>query len=190
MREFEIFGQGEHYHRQRRMRKSFLLILYGGLFGALAFMLLTKNDFFLFIFLVAVSSIINYYTNITTIRFNPAPEVFSSLLITRLYSLNASLALLFIPTLFIDFYTARLDKDTFISIILTGLINYFMFLFPQLDFVIFGIILVTVKFIAGLIINMAIDISPQEIVFEHVLGFVSNIILFLAFGQIVMNLFV
>jgi hypothetical protein len=189
MREFEISEQGEHYHKRKRMKRGILVILYGGLLGALTFMVLTKNAFFLYLFLMVVSSIINYHTNITTIRFNPAPEVFSSLIITKLFSLNAALVFLFIPTLFIDFYTARLDIDTFISIIFTAFISLLLSLFPSLDFVVFGIFLITVKFVSGLLINMAMDISPQEIVFEHVLGFVSNIVLMLAFGQIVLALF-
>ena len=56
-------------------------------------------------------------------------------------------------------------------------------------FVVLGIILITVKSVLGLVINMAMDISPQELLFEHVLGYVSNLLIFLAFGSFFINIF-
>jgi hypothetical protein len=189
MREMQISKRNEIYVAKKELPKKILYLIIGAIFVLLIFTLITKNKLLLFLFLTSFSAIVNYLTNLPTIRFNPDPEVFASLLITRLVGFPYALFMLLIPTLFVDIYTARLDKDTLISLILTILINYVMSIF-SIDFVIIGLILVTIKFLVGLAINMVLDISPSEILFEHVLGFLTNIILFLSFGAIIHNFFI
>jgi hypothetical protein len=150
---------------------------------------LTKSHFFLLLFLTILSTIVNYQTNMTSIRINPQPEVFAGLIIAKVMGFGYAAVVLLIPTLFIDIYTARLDKDTIISLVLTLLISFIISKIMPLGFVFFSVILVTLKFIAGLLTNMALDISPQEILFEHVLGFVVNIILIMAFGNFFYDVF-
>lgn len=175
---------------QRMAKKHHLFFIYAMVIGLLLFTVISKNPLLLFLLVTLFCSIINYHTNMTTIRFNPDPEVFFSLLLTRSIGLEYGLVMLLVPTLFIDIYTARLDIDTLVSFILTIIINFMMSFFPLVNFAVLGVILVTFKFITGLIINLAIDISPQEIFFEHVLGFVSNMLMFLAFGNMLLNLVV
>jgi len=189
MREIEIAERTRKYKERIPIKDEIIYSGYGAALALLIFVLLTKEKIFLFLFVTLVSLLINYQTNMHTIRFNPDPEVFSSLMLTRLLGFHYSLLMLAIPTLLVDVYTARFDKDTLISLILTILINYVMSIFPLINFVVLGIILVTIKFIAGLAINLALDISPQEILFEHVLGYVCNIIIFLAFGSFFINIF-
>ncbi|MFH2021648.1 MAG: hypothetical protein ABIJ34_09665 [archaeon] len=189
MRELEIAAKGEHYHRREKIRKKLLIVISLAIIGILVFTILTKNIFFLFIFLTLLSTVINYQTNLMTIRLSTAPEVFSSLLITRVIGLNAAIIMLFIPTLFVEIYTGRLDKDTLIFLVLTGVINIIMSFVPGVGFVVMGMLLITLRFVSGLLINMALGISPQEILFEHILGYVSNVIMFLAFGSFLIGVF-
>lgn len=152
--------------------------------------MISKNPLFLFLLVTMISSVINYHTNMTTIRFNPAPEIFFSLFLTRVTGLGYGLFMLLVPILFIDIYTARLDADTFVSLILTIFINFIMAMFSNVNFAVLGIILVTFKFVTGLVINLSMNISVQEIFFEHVLGFITNMLVFLSFGNIILNLFI
>ncbi len=189
MREAEQAKRNIKYKERKPIPHKYIIIGYVVILALLLFSIFAKNKFLLFLFVMIFSTIFNYQTNMTTIRFNPDPEVFSSLIITKLLGFNYALFMLFLPTLFVDIYTARLDKDTFISFVLTIAINYFMHITKGVNFVVFGIILVTIKFVVGLIANMLLDISPQEIIFEHVLGFVSNLLFFLTFGARLIRLF-
>ena len=171
------------------IKNHHLYFIYSVFIALLIFTMILKNYLLLFLLVTLLSSIINYHTNMTTIRFNPSPEVFLSLLLTRVAGLPYGLFMLLVPTLFIDVYTARLDVDTFISLLLTVFINFIMSIFPTVNFMVMGIILVTLKFITGLVINLSLDISIQEIFFEHVFGFITNMLVFMAFGNIILNLF-
>lgn len=188
MRDFDIAREGYKYKPRKKLSKKVLRIIYVLIFILFLVAISTKNKLMLFFFVTSFATIINYITNIQTIRYNPNPEVFFSLLLTRAIGFQYTLFMLFIPTLFVDIYTARMDKDTFISFVFTVLINYVMS-GSNMNFVVLGIILVSAKFVIGLIINVLINISPQEIFFEHVLGFVTNIIVFLSFGAVILNLF-
>ncbi|MBN2368643.1 hypothetical protein JXC34_06490, partial [Candidatus Woesearchaeota archaeon] len=189
MREAEIDERHKRYKEKKPLSKEAIIGLYVIIGAIFLFILLTKNRLLLFLFVTMFSAIVNYQTNIPTIRFNPDPEVFCSLLITRLMGFPYAAIMLLLPTLFVDMYTARLDKDTFISLLLTLAINYAMWKLPFMDFVVFGVILVTIRFAIGLVINVALDVAPHEILFEHVLGFVSNVIIFLSFGSFFLHLF-
>ncbi len=189
MREAEIAKRSEKYVERKPIKQSVLNMGYVILALLLVFTILTKNSFFLFLFLTVFSTIVDYQTNMVAIRFNPQPEVFSSLMIAKFIGFPAALIMLLIPTLFVDIYTARLDKDTFISTLLTVIICYLMASFNFFSFTIFAVILVTIKFIANLALNLLLDISLPEILFEHVLGFIVNIIFFLAFGNFFYLLF-
>jgi len=190
MREFEASEKYKKYTKERKLSKKTLFGLYMVVLVLFLLTILTKNNLMLFLFVIIFTSIVNYHTNVQTIRFNPALEVILSLLITRVMGLSWSLVMIFIPILLIDAYTARLDKDTFISLFFTGLINVIMSLLPTVNFIILALILIVVKFLAGLLANMALDISPQEMLFEHLLGFITNIIFVLSFGQILIYLFI
>jgi len=176
------------YHEEKHLTKKQLIMAYSaiGIFFILS--VLTKWHIILFLFVTTASVIINYHTSLMTIRINPDPEVFSSLLITHFMGVHYAIIFLLGPILFTDFYTARLDKDTFVSFILTLVICAAMPYVP-LKFAMAGAILVVIKFIVGLIIHIAIDIELEEIMFEHVLGFVINLLLFLAFGSFFEKLF-
>ncbi len=189
MREAEIATRHRKYKEKKPLSKEQIIILYGAILFLFIFAIITKFKFLLFLFVTAVSAIINYQTNLPTIRFNPDPEVFFSLLITKIIGFKYALVMLFVPTLFVDTYTARIDKDSFISLMLCVLINYVLSKFPQFGFVWFAIVLVTIKFVVGLILNAMLDISPQEIIFEHVLGFFTNVIVLLSFGSFFLTLF-
>ena len=182
--------QRKHWKYSKKFSREPALVGYIFLAVLLVFTMISKNPLLLFLMVTLFCSIINYQTNITTVRINPEPELFFSLLLTRVIGLKYSLIMLLIPTLFIDIYTARLDKDTFVSFILTIIINHIMYIFPTFNFLILGVTLVSIKFIAGLMINMAMNISIQEIFFEHIIGFVINLLTFLAFGNIILNLFI
>lgn len=188
MREHEIAVRTHKYKQKKPIPKKYIIGGYIVLAVLFLFAVITTNKLLLFLFVTFFSSIVNYQTNITTIRFNPDPEVFFSLLLTKVMGFQYAFIMLVIPTLFIDIYTARLDKDTFISTILAIIICYLMSI-VKYNFVTLGIILVTIKFILGLILNAILDISPQEILFEHVLGFITNIVVFLAFGNLLLRLF-
>ena len=166
-----------------------MYFIYSVIIALLVFTMFSKNHLLLFLLVTWISSMINYHTNMTTIRFNPSPEIFFSLFLTRVAGLGYGLFMLLVPLLFIDIYTARLDIDTFVSLLLNIIINFIMSMFPTVNFVVLGIILVTFKFVTGLIINMSLEISIQEIFFEHVLGYITNMIFFMAFGNIILNLF-
>ena len=142
----------------------------------------------MFLFVTAFSSIVNYQTNLQTIRFNPDPEVFAAFLLTRVTSFGWAVFFLFVPTLLVDLYTARLDKDTFISIFVTAAMCFLMSII-NVNFVVLGIILVTIRFIIMLGVGLMLDVAPHEILFEHVLGFLVNIVLFLSFGAFFSGLF-
>lgn len=174
---------------QYLIRHNHLYFIYVITFSLLIFTMLSKNHLLLFLFVTLISSVINYHTNMTTMRFNPAPEIFFSLFLTRIAGLGYGLFMLLVPLLFIDIYTARLDIDTFVALLLTVLINFIMSIFPGVNFVVLGIILITLKFITGLFINLALEISVQEILCEHVLGFITNMVFIMAFGNILLNLF-
>lgn len=174
---------------QKLIQNNHLYFIYIVVLALLIFTMLSKNHLLLFLLVTLLSSVINYHTNMTTMRFNPAPEIFFSLFLTRVAGLGYGLFMLLVPLLFIDIYTARLDIDTFVALILTVLINLIMSIFPTMNFVVLGIILITFKFITGLFINLALDISIQEILFEHVLGFITNMMFIMAFGNILLNLF-
>jgi hypothetical protein len=189
MRENEISERSERYKEKKPFPRYYLYIFYVVIFLLLAFTVLFQNKIFFFIFLATFCTIVNYQTNMTSIRFNPQPEVFSSLIITKVVGLNYALAMLLLPTLFVDVYTARLDKDTFISLILTAAICFLLDKFMAFGFLFTCILLVTLKFVIGLIINMLLETSPQEILFEHILGFAANIVFFLAFGTFFYGLF-
>jgi hypothetical protein len=189
MREEEISIRTERYKESKPLSKISIIAGYIIVALLLVFTVLTKNHFFLLLFLTSLSAIVNYQTNMTAIRINPQPEVFAGLVITKLLGFGYAAAVLFITTIVIDIYTARLDKDTIISMVLTLIISFIISKVMPIGFVFFAIILITLKFIAGLLINLALEISPQEILFEHVLGFVMNVILFLAFGNFVYSAF-
>jgi len=185
MREHEISVRTSKYKQKKPIPMKYIIIGYSFVALLFLFAVITTNKMILFLFVTFFSSLVNYQTNVTTIRFNPDPEVFFGLLLTRVMGFQYALVMLLLPTLFIDIYTARLDKDTAILAIavcyVMSILNY--------NFVAVGIILVTIKFIIGLVLNAILDISPQEIMFEHVLGFITNMVVFLAFGDLLLNLF-
>ena len=176
------------YEEKKPIEKHIVLILYGLAAGLFLLTIITKIQFFLFLFVTAFSSIVNYQTNLQTIRFNPDPEVFAAFLLTRVTSLGWAVFFLFVPTLLVDLYTARLDKDTFISIFVTAAMCYLMSVIGM-NFVVLGIILVTVRFLIMLGVSFSLGIAPHEILFEHVLGFLVNLVLFLSFGAFFSGLF-
>jgi hypothetical protein len=175
--------------KKRKPRARRNIIGYLAIGFLLAFTLITKSHIILLLFLTFASAIINYETNMTPIRFNPQPEVFASLLLTKVMGFEYAVLMLILPTLIVDIYTARLDIDTFISLILTIIICYIISNYMLFSFVAFAILLVTIKFIIGLLFNILYKISIEEIIFEHILGYMANLILFLAFGTIFYNLF-
>lgn len=189
MREAEIATRDEKYTEKKHLTKKGILLGYVITGALLIFTVITKNLLFLFLFVTVFSTIINYQTNLKSLRFNPQPEVFSSLLLAKVIGFHASLLMLLIPTLIVDLYTARLDKDTFLSIISTLAISYIMAEYAIFSFLVMAIILVSIKFIVNLVIGLVLDISPVELLFEHVLGFIANIVMFLAFGNFFMSLF-
>jgi hypothetical protein len=189
MRESEIADRNEKYVKKKPIPRNLLVLGYILIAVLLLFTLLTKNHLFLFLFLAVISTVINYETGMATIHPNFAPEVFSSLLIAKLIGFHAALLMLIVPTFIVDLYTARLDKDTLFSNLLTLVICFVMATFNIMGFLFFGILLVTVRFVVGLLINLAIDISPEELLFEHVVSFIANILLFLVFGNVLLNLF-
>lgn len=184
----DISKQQDVYEEKKPIEKHIVLILYA-LVGILFLLtVLTKIPFFLFLFVTAFSSIVNYQTNMQTIRFNPDPEVFAAFLLTRVTSFGWALFFLFVPTLLVDLYTARLDKDTFISIFVTAAMCFLMSVIGA-NFVVLGIILVTIRFIVMLGVGLMLDVAPHEILFEHVLGFFVNVVMFLSFGAFFYGLF-
>jgi hypothetical protein len=189
MRESEIADRNEKYEKRKPLPRNLLLFGYILIGVLLLFTILTKNLLFLFLFLTFISTFINYETNMATIHPNFAPEVFSGLLAAKLVGFHAAFIMLILPTFIVDLYTARLDKDTFISNVITLVICFIMATFNTMGFLFFGILLVTARFLLGLVINLAIDISPEELIFEHVASFISNILLFLVFGNALLSLF-
>jgi hypothetical protein len=189
MRESEIAERDEKYEKRKPLPRRLLTVGYILIGILLLFTFLTKNLFLLFLFLTLISTFINYETNMATIHPNFAPEVFSGLLAAKLVGFHAAFVMLILPTFLVDLYTARLDKDTLISNILTIMICFVMSTFNILGFLFFGLLLVTARFVVGLIINLAIDISPEEMLFEHVASFISNILLFLVLGNALYALF-
>jgi len=177
------------YKKRKPIPKKYLITSYILIAFVFAFSLLTKNKFLLFIFVTFFSTLINYQTNLPTIRFNPDPEVFFGLLIARVIGFRQAVIMLFVPTLIVDCYTYRLDKDTFVSYFLTAAICYIMAQNPGSNFVELGIILVTARFILGLFLNIIMKIVIHEIVFEHILGYVNNLIIFFIFGEFLIGLF-
>jgi hypothetical protein len=190
MREAEIAERTEKYKEKKPVAKIYLYIFYAVILLLLVFTVIFQNKLFFFLFLTAFSTIVNYHTNMSSIRFNPQPEVFSGLLITKVAGLNYAIAMLLVPTLFVGVYTARLDKDTFISLIFTIAACFIIDRFMIFGFLFTSLLLVTLKFVLALILNFILETSPQEILFEHVLGFISNIIAFLAFGNFFYYLFI
>ncbi len=189
MREVEISIRDERYKEKAPLPKIILMISYVTVIVLLIFTVLAKNHLFLFFFLTLFSTIVNYHFNMLSIRICPQPEVMSALLLAKIVGFHASLLMLIFPVLFVDIYTARLDKDTLISLILTIMISFLMSKFLIIGFVFFAVLLITLKFIIALVINLELDISPQEILFEHVLGFIVNLVIILAFGGFFFGLF-
>lgn len=189
MREAEIATMDEKYKERKPLPKSIMILGYVLVAILLVLTLMTKSHFFLILFLTVFSAVVNYETNMTTIRFNPQPEVFSSLLLAKVIGFPYALIMLILPTLVVDVYTARLDKDTFISLVLTAVASFLISKFMIGGFVFFGVLLILIKLIIGVAINLILDISMQEIVFEHFLGFISNLLILLVFGNFFFYLF-
>ena len=141
----------------------------------------------IFITLVVLVGVTNYHLNLTDIRMDIGLEVFFSLLLTYGFSLTYGFLLILFAEFIPDIYTARLDKDTVLSIILTVLINVILSKMKTYPFVGLGLILVTGKFILSLIINLALGFESEEIVFETGLNFVSNIFFFMILGDLLIN---
>ena len=80
------------YVERRPIKQAYLNLSYIIVVCLLVFTILTKNTFFLFLFLTAFSTIVNYQLNMTAIRFNPQPEVFSGLMIAKFIGFPARLA--------------------------------------------------------------------------------------------------
>ncbi|NTV23360.1 MAG: hypothetical protein HGA85_03220 [Nanoarchaeota archaeon] len=183
MREVELAKRETRKKTAKPLPYAYKTLLYIAVGVLLLFTIITKNDFVLLLFFMALSTAINYETNMTSIRFNPQPEVFASLVLAKMVGFHYSFIMLILPTVLVDIYTARLDPDTFISLALTAIISFLMATVHILDFLPLALILVTMKFIIGSAINLALDLSMEELLFEHVLGFVVNAVLLLAFGS-------
>ena len=189
MRELEFVERTRKYYKRKPLPKKYIITGYLLVLALLVFTLITKNKFILFLFITLLATIVNYQTNLPTIRFNPDPEVFGSLFITRFIGLHYGLFMLIVPICFVDIYTARLDKDTFISLIFSIIINYIMSK-SNWPFMVLGIILVTTRFVLSVILGFLVGTSIEEIVFEHVLGFLSNIVMFLTLSNLFISLFI
>lgn len=189
MREAEIAARNRDYIKKLPIRKNILFAGYIVIAAIFAATLLTKNKLLLFLFLASFSAFVNYHINLQSIRFNIDPEVSAGLIIASIMGFNSALLLFFIAETAISVYTARMDKDTLISGLITIGIYFLASNFFFINFVAFSIILITLRFILGLVINMLIDISPHEIIFEHVLGFGSNILFMLTAGSFLYSIF-
>lgn len=189
MREIETDTLTKKPEKNRTLSKRTLYIIYASIAGLFLFSLLIKNEALLWLFLTAFCMVANYHIDMMTIRVNVAPHLFSSLLITRTMGLSHAIVMLLFSTLFIHLYTARLDKDTLLGFILYILANIAMNFFPSANFVILGLVITSLKFLIGLGINLLIDIEPEELFFEHILGLLSNLLLFLIVGNVAEKLF-
>jgi hypothetical protein len=189
MREIEIDNQFKRYKEAKPLPKRLRYILYAALAAMLVFTVITKSKSLLFLFLTAACTVINYHIDMMTIRVTTAPHLFASLFITRVMGLHYGIMLLVISTFMIHLYTARMDIDTVISLVANSLANVIMSLFGMVSFVVIGLVLVSLKFLLCLGINLMMHTSPEEILFEHVSGFISNLFLFLVLGNAFIYLF-
>ncbi|MCM2325485.1 MAG: hypothetical protein NDI94_03410 [Candidatus Woesearchaeota archaeon] len=189
MREIEIENRFKKYKEAKPRSRRSLYFIYAMLAVLLVFTVITKAKPLLFLLLAALCAVINYHTDMMTIRITTAPHLFASLFITRVMGLHYGIMLLVISTFMIHLYTARMDMDTVISLIANSLANVIMSVFGLASFVVIGLVLVSLKFLLCLGINLMIHTSPEEILFEHVSGFISNLFLFLVLGNAFIYLF-
>ncbi|MBD3204350.1 hypothetical protein GF327_08720 [Candidatus Woesearchaeota archaeon] len=184
MKEDEYRRRGLEPHEKKSMSKKTFSILVIMFLTAFILSLIFEIRIFIFLTLTALTGVINYNINLLTFRVDPGLEVFLSLVLTRTYGLGYGLVLIFAGEIIPDLLTARLDKDTTLSIIFTLLINFVAVQYPDVNFVLLGLILVTIKFIICLGLDIIFMFAPEEMIFETGLNFVVNIILLLAFGDI------
>jgi len=175
-------------YRPKLLPHQYIILGYATVIILLVLTIVAKNHFLLFFFLTIFATILNYQTNMTPMRFNPHPEIFAGLILAKVIGFHASMLMILVPTLFVDIYTARLDFDTFLSLMFTLLICYLMSTI-SLPFMALALMLIMGKFIVCLLINIAMGISPVELLLEHVLGFVFNMIAMLSFGDYFIHLF-
>ncbi len=184
MREVEFAKQQySKFKKSKPITKSNLFVIYFITFIMLVFAFMTHNKFLIFSFFTMLAFVINSHTNLITFRIDFGQEVFLSLLLTWVYGLAYGLALIFISEIIADFMTGRIDKDTFISIVFSVIINAVLIYFRGLNFVLIAVILVTIKFVFTLIINLAMGLDAEELIFETGLNFATNVFLLVSFGN-------
>ncbi|MBN1502233.1 hypothetical protein JW930_01710 [Candidatus Woesearchaeota archaeon] len=172
------------YQKQlKQPKKKVLFSMYFIVILLLMIALVWQTNFLIFLFIAVLSFVINYRVNLLTFHIDLGQDDFLSLLLTRTLGLRYGILLVLFSNLVAKISTARLDKDSIISIIFSLFLNLIFVLLPTANFALFGAILITVKFIACLSLDFFLKSSPQEMIFETTLNFLVNIFLFLGFGD-------
>ncbi|MBT3465569.1 hypothetical protein HOD20_00195 [archaeon] len=175
--------------KKEKAKKKIMYYFYALIFLTFFLSITIKDAITVTLFLTFVCSTINYYTNLLFFRLDVGQDFFFSLLVTRLFGVPYGLFLLLTSELVPDIYTARLDKDTIISIIYSVIAIIVLSRFPEANFVILGVILVVIKLIIGIILFFTMGIDIREILFEWGINFLTNMFLFLSFGSFFLNFY-
>ena len=179
----------KRFHEKSKINLGFLSIIYISIIVLLIISVLTKFSISFILFLGLLGLIINYHTNMLTIRIVLGIEVFFSLLVTKLYGIPAGFFVLALTSFIPDIYTARFDKDTILSLFFTSIMILVMKFLGSTNFVFLGLTLVVLKFIIGIVILVIFEMDPREIIFEWGTNFAVNLFLFISFGAPLISYF-
>ncbi|MBU0758115.1 MAG: hypothetical protein KKF44_08655 [Nanoarchaeota archaeon] len=175
---------------KKKLKKETLYLMFGIFFVMLLLSLIFHWSVFIILTIIGLSAAINYSTNLLTFRVDTGQEFFFSILVTRAFGLHYGILLIIIAEFLPDLITARLDKDTMFSIIISVFLNMIANGLVTVPFVTIGLILTTVKFILMIILDLMFGFDLQEMVCETGFNFVINLILFAGFGQMFMALLI
>lgn len=189
MREVE-FAQDTYsrYKPRKTLKLSTAFFIYALDIVLLFIGIITKNKLIMTKFFILFSFIVNYHMNLLTFRLDLGQEVFLSLLLTRAYGLAYGLSMIVISEVLADIVTGRLDKDTVLSIFLSIILNAVFVFFNGMSFVLVGAAFVVIKFVISLMVNLSMGLDLEELIFETGLNFVTNMLLFLTFGDFFLRL--
>ena len=168
--------------RTKEFKIGFIAIM------ALFFFLFAKKTF-IYLFFIAFTAFIIYYTKLYHVPVDVSPLFFLEIVITRYYGIQYTL--LYILLAYIvpkTFAGTNMKVDSYVFITISMLANAFALIFPTVPLILVGFLTSIVQYFGGIFYN-TINRPLFIAIADGIANVLNNIIWFLLFSDVIVWLF-